>query len=74
MQKLITLAALALSGCAPSLMLSNELGGTISQAGTLGNDRAFILAKTHCAKFGKIPIVVNKEVWIKSMRFECIAK
>lgn len=51
--------------------MSNELGGTVNQTGTLGNDRAFALAEAHCAKFGKKAKIVDKEIWVKSIRFEC---
>ena len=51
--------------------MANELGGTINQQGTLGNDRAFQMAEEHCAKYGKHAKVVDKTVWVKSMRFEC---
>lgn len=64
--------ALSLAACAPRLHMANELGGTVQQAGSLGNDRAFALAEEHCAKYGKKAKIVDKTVWVKSMRFECI--
>lgn len=54
--------------------MANELGGTINQQGSMGNDRAFFMAEAHCAKYGKIARVVSKTVLVKSMRFECVAK
>lgn len=66
--------ALVLASCAPSLTMANEAGGTVNQAGSMGNDRAFKLAEDHCAKYGKTAKVVSKTVLVKSMRFECVAK
>jgi hypothetical protein len=70
---ILPLALLAAS-CAPRLLMTNELGGTINQQGSMGNDRAFAMAEAHCAKYGKSARIVNKTVLVKSMRFECVAK
>ena len=70
----IPMLALVLSACAPRLILANELGGTVSQTGSMGNDRALAMAETHCAKFGKQAKIVDRTVWVKSFRFDCVAK
>jgi hypothetical protein len=66
---------LALLGCAPKLAQSNALGGTISQVGSVGNDRAFAMAETHCAKFGKAAIITqHSSQFDRATSFECRAK
>jgi hypothetical protein len=74
MKGIIIIAALALAGCAPKLQFANEAGGVVSQAGSPGNDRAFALAEAHCEKYGKVARVTAQTIWVKSTRFDCVAR
>ena len=65
---------LALGGCAPTLSQSNELGGRIDQTGSAGNDRAFALAEAHCAKYGKVAVVTERDRLAAHTLFECRTK
>jgi len=75
MKALLAAGLLALSACAPKLAQSNPLGGTVSQVGSVGNDRAFALAEAHCAKFGKAAVITqHSSQFDRATSFECREK
>lgn len=65
---------LSLAACAPRLAFSNEAGGVLNLTGSAGNDRAYALATDHCAKYGKVARIGNRDLLTARMPFECVAK
>lgn len=66
-------AAIGLSGCAPSLQGANEVGGMIHVGPSINNGAALKLADDHCRQYGKVARVSGENVWNSTMSFDCVA-
>lgn len=65
---------LALSACAPKLHFANEAGGVVNKTGSAGSDRAYAIAREHCARSGKIARITNDDRFAAKMHFECVVR
>lgn len=73
MHKATLLVIIALSACAPKLAFSSSAGGVINKTGSMGNDRAYAIMTEHCAKYGKVARVSNRDILTNTIRFDCVA-
>jgi hypothetical protein len=72
MRYFVLAASLAVTGCAPSLVGSNERGGMISHVSGMNRDDAFSLADRHCRQFGRAARISGQSALDSTMTFDCV--
>lgn len=68
------LLLLSLVACAPRAVFSNEAGVVIRKTGSLGTDRIYALATDHCAQYGKVAKMTDRDYLANTLSFDCVAK
>ena len=71
--KRVIAVALLLSSCAPSIVSSNSVGGTIGMNGMVsGQSKAMEMANAECAKHGKVAQSQGVNDIRNTLRYECV--
>lgn len=66
------LAALGLSGCAPTLVSGNEVGGIVGHVSNINRAQGFAVADAHCKAQGKAARITNQDWVYNTMTFDCV--
>jgi len=69
----VTLAALLLSGCAPTIVAENSRGGTIQHVAGLTQGAAMKKADAACKKYDRVARVNQYDVLSSSLSYDCVA-